>query len=255
MFYVTASVAKEADRFGLGKRRVANDGPMKAVGAGAEIARVGFPQALSLLVVSLSFLFLNRVIADFGAMRLAAWIIVGRVEECVLMIGYAIGNAAMILAGTYWGAQNRRALESLTGRCVRTALALCALVIIPYAALSPLIFRAFSGSADVVRACSQQVRAVSWSTAGVVVSLVAASGLQGIGKAFPSFALVALRLGAFLILPTAALSALGLLSFPLFLVLFAGANSLGGFVSVLTFSRSARTLPQSPETAVSSASA
>lgn len=244
--YIVGAVAKEADRFGFrGKRGTpAAGGAMRNVRAGREIVRIGLPQALSLLVVSLSFMFLNRTIGAFGPTRLNAWIVVGRIEECVLMIGYAVGSACMITAGSCWGAGKRKELEDAISRCLKTGLSLSALVIVPYLIAAPLIFRAFSGNRAVVDACAAQVRSISWATAGVVVSLVAVSGLQGMGKAFESFALVILRLGLFLILPVALLSVSGLLTFPLFLAVFAASSVAGGIVAALTLKRSARALPE-----------
>ncbi|MFA6505929.1 MAG: MATE family efflux transporter [Treponemataceae bacterium] len=252
--FILYSVAKEADRFGFGKKRRENDGSMKNVNAAVEIVRVGLPQALSLLVVSLSFMFLNRVIGVFGPVRLNAWIVVGRIEECVLMIGYAIGSACMIMSGTFWGAGNKKELEEAIGRCLKTALAVCAVVVVPYMLAAPLIFRAFSGNSSVVDACAAQVRSISWSTAGVVVSLVAVSGLQGMGKAFSSFALILIRLGLFLILPVALLTAAEMLTFPLFLAIFAASSVAGGVVSALSLIRNAETLTEQAESAVLSVS-
>ncbi len=217
-----------------------------------EIVRVGLPQTLSLLVVSLSFVFLNRVMADFGPVRLNAWIIVGRVEECVLMIGYAVGNAALILAGQYWGGGARSTLRALPLRALRTSLVLCVVVLVPYILAAPLIFRSFSGNVEVVDACARQVRAISWSTTGVVLSLIAVSGLQGMGKARSPLLLIVLRLGLFLVVPLFILHRLGILTFPLFLVLFASANALGGLISHAVFVRGARSLPRDGRSGVSS---
>ena len=250
--YIAVELRKEADRFGLGQVSVANDGKMKDVRAAREIARVGLPQALSLLIVSLSFMTLNRIIAGFGETRLNAWILVGRFEECIFMIGYAIGNACMVMAGTFWGAGNREELLGLIGRCMRTALTICALVIIPYALLSPILFRTFTGNTEVISACAAQVRAISWATAGVVVSLIAVSGLQGMGKALSSLALIVARLGIFLILPVLALRASGLLGFGTFLAVFAASSVLGGALSVHVFRNMARGLPSISAVGISS---
>jgi Na+-driven multidrug efflux pump len=126
------------------------------------------------------------------------------------------------------------------------------MVVLPYALLSPILFRAFTGNADVVAACVSQVRAVSWATAGVVLSLVAVSGLQGMGKALPSLALIAARLGVFLLLPVFLLSASGLLGFGSFLAVFAASSVLGGALSIHVFRRLARGLPVMAEAGLSS---
>jgi putative MATE family efflux protein len=261
--YIMAAVAKEADRFGLSPRRkIADAGresgderkmPEKSVSA--DIVSVGLPQALSLLAVSLSFMFLNRVLALFGETRLNAWIVVGRIEECLLMIGYAVGSAAMFMASTAWGAKDTKTLEASIDRCLRTALGLSAVVLIPYIVLAAIIFRAFSGNAAVVDACVSQVRALSWSTSGVVVSLVAASALQGMDAAMNALALIALRLGLFLVLPIALLSVRGLLSVPLFFAVFAASSVGGGIVAVIALKNRIRSLPESSIPAVSSQSA
>lgn len=268
--YIVRMVAKEAGRFGLKRQRnVDGDVARTAVDAGLtagesrrkegsisiEIFRIGAPQALSLLVVSLTFMFLNRVLGGFGETRLNAWIVVGRVEECVLMIGYAVGSACMFMASTAWGAGNRKGLDESIDRCLRTAGAVCVVVVLPYIVLSPIIFRAFSGNEAVVNACAIQVRSISWSTAGVVVSLVAASGLQGMGKVGSALFIIALRLGLFLLAPVAALSAAGLLTVPLFFAIFAASSVGGGLLAVLSLKREARTLPESASPTLSSQTA
>jgi Na+-driven multidrug efflux pump len=253
--FIVRSVASEAERFGFRGGRPTAEGYVRGPGAAAEIVGVGLPQALSLLVVSLSFAFLNRTVASFGPVALNAWVVVGRVEECLLMIGYAVGSACMIMAGTRWGARDRTGLDAVVSRSVSTALSLCVAVVVPYAACAPLLFRAFSGNAAVVAACAAQVRSVSWSTAGVVLSLVAASGLQGMGRGFGSFLLIAVRLGLFLILPVGILSAAGLLSYPLFLGLFAASSVAGGVVSVAALRRAAAALPRGAGVGVESGAA
>lgn len=253
--FIFRSVGAQAGRFGFRGAPVPSGGSAGLGGAAAEIVAVGLPQALSLLVVSLSFAFLNRTVATFGPVALNAWVVVGRAEECLLMIGYAVGSACMIMAGTRWGARDRSGLDAAISRSVSTALSLCVAVVVPYAACAPLLFRAFSGNGAVVAACAAQVRSVSWSTAGVVLSLVAASGLQGMGRGFGSFLLVAVRLGLFLVLPAGVLSAAGLLSYPLFLGLFAASSVAGGVVSVAALRRAAATLPLRAGTGVESGAA
>jgi putative MATE family efflux protein len=260
--YIVRMGAKEAGRFGL-RRRENGEGDVRRMAgesrtAGAisiEIVRVGIPQALSLLVVSLTFMFLNRVLGGFGETSLNAWIVVGRVEECVLMIAYAVGSAGMFMASTACGAGKRKELDESIDRCLRTALAVCAVVVLPYIALAPIIFRAFSGNAAVVKACAFQVRSISWSTAGVVVSLVAASILQGMGKPGGALLIIVLRLGLLLLAPVAALSVSGLLTLPLFFAIFAASSVGGGLMAVLSLKRQARTLPETAVPALSSASA
>ena len=66
------------------------------------------------------------------------------------------------------------------------------------------------------------------------------------GKALPGFALMATRLGLFLILPVSILASVGLLSFGAFLAVFAASSALGGALSAYVFRRSARGLPIRP---------
>lgn len=212
----------------------------------AELLRIGFPQALTLLTVSLSFAGLNRVVGSFGEDLLNAWIVVGRAEECVLMIGYAVGSACMFMAGTAWGKGDRGVLRDAASRCARTGLSLAIVLVVPYVVLAPLVFRAFTGNPAVLAACVRQVRAVSWTAPAVAVSLIAVSGFQGIGKPMAAFGMTALRLGAFLILPVVLLRAAGLLDPISFLAVFAASNLLGGAVSRFALAKSAEALPPAP---------
>jgi Na+-driven multidrug efflux pump len=161
----------------------------------------------------------------------------------------------MFMASTAWGAGKRKELDESIDRCLRTALAICAVVVLPYIALAPILFRAFSGNEAVVNACAVQVRSISWSTAGVVVSLVAASALQGMGKPASSLLLIVLRLGLLLLVPVVALSFAGILTVRLFFAIFAASSVGGGLMAVVSVKGQARTLPETAAPALSSASA
>ena len=71
-----------------------------------EIVRVGLPQSANMILLSISFMIINYCVGTLGEDKLNAWSLVGRMDEFILMVGYALAGSTLTLSGQNYGNKN-----------------------------------------------------------------------------------------------------------------------------------------------------
>lgn len=160
-----------------------------------EIARVGAPNAGSFALMSVFFVLINHAIGALGEDVMTAWTLVGRADDTILLIGYALSSAVLTLAG-----QNAAAGQWLRVRAaLRWAMILGTLGSLFlagfYMFLAPKLFGLMSENPGVIDLCVRQVRWISWTYAGIVASIIFNSFFLGLGRPWPGVASTVLRMG------------------------------------------------------------
>ncbi|MDC7221097.1 MAG: MATE family efflux transporter [Spirochaetales bacterium] len=158
------------------------------------IASVGFPQALGMMLMAVSFLFLNRIIMDIDPLALTAFSLCGRFDQAVLMPSFALGGALITIMGQNGGrGLHERAMQAwykalLAGTVAVVVMA--AFLVIP----APWIFSFFSDIPEVVSYAVRQIRLVEFTFVFAMVAIVNRSAFQAVGYPLPALFLVFLRL-------------------------------------------------------------
>lgn len=165
----------------------------------AEIARVGAPNAGNLMFMSVCFVAINHAIGALGEDVMTAWALVGRADDTILLIGYALSSAVLTFAG-----QNAAAgLWPRVRTSLRWAMALGTLgslvLAVLYIVCAPALFGVMSENPGVIAHCVQQVRWIAWTYAGVVASIIFNAFFLGLGRPWPGVAATVLRMGGVIV--------------------------------------------------------
>lgn len=158
-----------------------------------DIATVGFPMALSQMAMALSMVFFNRIIIDIDKQAMAAFALVGRFDQAVLMPIFALSSAMITVVGQNAGRGSfgrvRLAWKSgvILGGGVVFLLALTHIVIAPW------LYRSFSDVPAVIDYCVRQTRILEFSFLFAVIGIIGRSVFQAIGHPFPALILTVVR--------------------------------------------------------------
>ena len=159
-----------------------------------KISEIGLPQALSQIVMSLSFLIFNRVVVDIDPLALTAFSLCGRFDMAVLMPIFAIGAALVTMVGQNAGRTNFTRIRSIW----KTSLISASVVVVIIASVMIIfahnIYSFFSDIDAVVNYAVLQTRIIEYSFVFAVVGILGRSLFQGIGFPIPALIITLLRL-------------------------------------------------------------
>ncbi|MBK9217937.1 MAG: MATE family efflux transporter [Uliginosibacterium sp.] len=165
----------------------------------AEIARVGAPNAGSLMFMSVCFVAVNHAIGALGEDVMTAWALVGRADDTILLIGYALSSAVLTFAGQNAAAGHwERVRASLRGSMALGTLGSLVLALL-YSLFAPKLFGVMSENPSVIAHCVQQVRWIAWTYAGVVAAIIFNAFFLGLGRPWPGVAATVLRMGCVIV--------------------------------------------------------
>ena len=165
-----------------------------------EISRIAIPQVLSLGVLSLGLMGLNFMVGSIGETHMNSWVLVGRMDELILIFGYAIGNATLTQVGQTFGSGDYLRLRTIYRSNLLLSILVGLVLAVLYNLLAYPLFSLFSSIDAVVAGSVFQVRVISFSFVGVLGLLVTNGMFQACGKAMPGLILNIFRIGV-LILP------------------------------------------------------
>lgn len=191
-----------------------------------EIMRIGIPQTLGMIVFTISMIFLNKLISSLDESIMNAWVISGRMNELVMLIGYGIGNATLALVGQNFGAGNFSRVKEILKENVKMAFMIGFICVVILNGAAFFLFNLFSDVPEVISHCKFQIRFLSVTGLAVIIEIVIRNAFQGLGKSMPGVIIIFLRM-AFLTVP---------LSYINVLVLGGGMTGILSIMAVVTFS-------------------
>jgi putative MATE family efflux protein len=151
-----------------------------------EIIKVGASYGLNMILISISFMIINFCVGTIGEAELTAWSIVGRMDEFILMIGYALAASTLTIAGQNYGEKNmKRVSEVFRVNIIYGIFGVISLALI-YNTFAYPLFSMLTSNKAVLENCIFQVRLISFSFIGIVASIILNSLFLGIGKPLPS---------------------------------------------------------------------
>lgn len=158
-----------------------------------EITVIGLPQASSMLLMSLSFLILNKIIISIDPLALTAHSLCGRVDQMTMLPIFAVASSLVTIVGQNYGRGNYERVKLAWKTAVLTtgSVILCLATIIVFAA--PFIFRFLSDVEGVVDYAVRQTRIIEYTYVFATIGILGRSFFQGIGKPIPALILTALR--------------------------------------------------------------
>lgn len=158
-----------------------------------KIVAIGLPQALGQILLSISFLLLNRLVVSIDPLALTAFSLAGRMDQIVLMPSFALGAAVITIIGQNGG----RGLMNRVGRVVTIGYRSGVLVVFILATLMVLfarfIYPFFSNIDEVVRYAVLQTYVLEYSFCFAVIGILNRSFFQAVGYPMPALFLTLLR--------------------------------------------------------------
>lgn len=161
-----------------------------------EILRIGVPHILSIIALSISFMFLNKLIGSINEEVMSAWVIFGRISDLLMLVTYGISSSTLIMIGQNFGNKNIIRVNEIYKTniiIVTIGTLITALLLNVFASL---IVRFFTDVQSVIDATVLQIRIISFTYIGISVSMIVSNSFQGTGKAMPGFLITIFRMGA-----------------------------------------------------------
>ncbi len=164
-----------------------------------KIVSVGMPQSLAQIMMSFTFLIMNRIYVSIDPITVTAASLVGRLEQIVLMPIFAISGALMTVVGQNIGRGHthraRMAWRTGVWMSVVTVVTAATLMVVT----APWIYRPFSTDQGVLRYAVLQTRIMEYAFVFAAVAIMARSVFQALGRAWPGLLLTGLRMLGFVL--------------------------------------------------------
>ncbi|MBU2512523.1 MATE family efflux transporter [bacterium] len=190
-----------------------------------EILGIAVPQILGLAVISMGVMSLNYIVGSISETNMNAWVLVSRMDEFVLIFGYAIGNATLTQVGQNFGSNDFQRVTSIYNTNILFTLTVGIGIVFLYNLAAYPLFSLFTTVNTVVQESVFQVRVISFTFLGVLVLLVSNAMFQATGKAIPGLILHVIRM-VFFIIPLSYLAVIHLKSGIVSLFIIVGAVNI-----------------------------
>ena len=159
-----------------------------------KILGIGTPQALGMMLMSVSFLFFNRMVVQIDPLALTAFSLCGRFDQAVLMPSFALGSALITIMGQNGGRGNYPRLMTAWRTAMVAGAVSVAFMATVMIVLAPWIFRFFSDIPQVIHYAVLQTRIMEYTFLMAMVAIVGRSAFQAVGYPVPALIVIMLRL-------------------------------------------------------------
>ena len=158
------------------------------------ILRVGVPTSANQVIMSLSFMFFNTILGAFGTDAIAAYGLVIRLNQIVILPCLGIATAVITIVGQNVGARKFDRAESTAWRAALYAIVIMEAVGVMFFLMPRPFMRVFTAEGQVIAYGVSCLRIVSLTYMFIGVSIIMGSAFQGAGKGLPALVITALRL-------------------------------------------------------------
>ncbi len=171
-----------------------------------EIIRVGLPQTLSNLLVSLSFIFYNRIMIDLIPTIMSSFTLYSRLEQIPLSPIWALMSGLATVSGQAAGARDVKRMRAATRVASLMGLAVSGPLLLAYVLASSWLFRIFQSDGTVLRLASQITPWMAGAALCAIPVFMVNNVMTSAGFSTRSLVLTAVRIYA-LSVPACALGA------------------------------------------------
>lgn len=157
------------------------------------IIKIGFPQSFGQLIMSVAFLFMNKIATYIDPIIVTSSSLVGRMEQLVYMPMFAIAAASITIAGQNVGRKNMERVESTWKTGIIMSSATVMIISGLYYIFAPQIYGAFQQTASVTAYAIKQTRVTMPFMLISSMVIITRSIYQAIGYPIPGLVITALR--------------------------------------------------------------
>jgi putative MATE family efflux protein len=155
--------------------------------AGA-IVRIGFPPAISGVVFSVVYIFINRIVAGFGTAAIAALMIGHRMESLSYLSSYGISMAASTIVGQNLGAGKTARAAKSAWAAVGISVAITGFITIMFLVFPRQLSTVFIRDERVIVIAIDYLRILALSQMFMAAEIVLEGAFAGAGNTVPPMA-------------------------------------------------------------------
>jgi putative MATE family efflux protein len=159
------------------------------------IFAIGIPASLNNVLMSLSNVIMNNVLASYGDAAVAGMGIAQKVNMLVILLSIGLGTGIQPLIGYSYGSKNLKRMQETTGFAIKCSITFNTCVTILYLIFAPQIVRAFIQDEAVISIGVSMVRALMLAAPLIGVMFILSFSFQAMGKAVQSLILTLSRQG------------------------------------------------------------
>jgi putative MATE family efflux protein len=147
----------------------------------ARMVRMSGNGTLQVLVGSMSWIGLVRIMAGFGSVPMAGYTIAIRIVLFALLPAWGLGNAAATMVGQSLGAKNTERAEQSVWTAARINAAFLGAIGVLFLIFAPVIVSAFTNDAGVAAAAAYGLRAIAAGFPFFAIGMVLTQAFNGAG--------------------------------------------------------------------------
>lgn len=158
---------------------------------------VGFPAAISVLLVSVSIALLNSLLLNYenGNILSAAYGVTSKCGTIALHLSIGVAQGVMPLIGFNYGAKNHKRVHDVCNLSFKILLIFSIVFLIIVQLIPEIIASVFTPHSETIKVSAKFMRCWSWCVIGMSLFNMYNSIFQAVGKWKTSFFLAILRLG------------------------------------------------------------
>jgi len=158
-----------------------------------EILWIGIPTTVSMLLMSFSFLILNKFMAGFGTEYVAALGMIGRLDSTVIMPVMALALSLMTLSGMFYGAKRYDLLKSITWYAVKISVVYTVVLGLLFFSIPRVFLMVFSSDKVLLDIAVPYLRIDVLDFWMLSVGIVVSRVMRGMGHGVPGLVMITSR--------------------------------------------------------------
>ncbi len=145
------------------------------------LLRIGMPAGFQSIMYSLSNVFIQTALNNFGTDTVAAWSVYGKLDAVFWMISGAIGISITTFVGQNFGARKYDRVKKSVKVCLGIDAVICVVMVLFLLSMRIPLFKIFTNDADVIRIGCQMMSIITPCYMFFIFIEVLSGALRGIG--------------------------------------------------------------------------
>ncbi|MBU1164382.1 MATE family efflux transporter [Patescibacteria group bacterium] len=159
-----------------------------------EILAVGLPATIMMLLMSVYFIFINRLMASFDVETVAAFGIVARLDSVAVMPVVGLSAALITLVAMFYGAKRYDLLRSIVWYAIRVMIIFSIIIGFIFFVFPQLFLMIFTKDKNLINLGSQYLRIQLFTYPFMVIAMIIGRTMQGLGLGLPGLIINSLRM-------------------------------------------------------------
>ena len=159
-----------------------------------KISSIGFTQAASMIIMSVSFMLINRIVISIDKMAMTAYSIAGRIDQVAFLPILAFSSAVLTMVGQNTARGKFERARKIWNKGMLSSGVIVLFLATVMVVFARLIYSNFSAIDKVINYAVTQTRIVVYTYIFAVIGIMGRSVFQAIGHPIPALILGILRM-------------------------------------------------------------